>query len=380
MKDITREMEIRQGMEKLWNETFGDLDAYIKLVFDNYFDEDLTATFVHEGEVKSALMGVPYLFKGGGSGATLKGLYLCGLATRQDMRGKGIMTSLLEEINEKALEKGFDFTFLVPASESLSQYYSDRHYHNAFYKIREHFVVDHDFKVHDMDKTVLKTFSGPSDSELLQFLMKNEQRGVNAAEGSENSPVRYDLVHSDKDWRAVLEEALISDQPVKVLYSSEGEIRGVAFIEIKGTEVIVKRIILSDEKYRDIILHNLLKMPETERLTLIYNVGDTKDLTRIWQPFYMQNNAESAEYEDVAVVQAPFVSSGLAQPFGMCRILDVRALLNKMEGVDGKKYDDFSDDELTALLLRKPMSDASDPIGELLGYIELDLNASLLLE
>lgn len=67
----------------------------------------------------------------------LKGLYLCGLATVPECRGKGLMGDLIEEMNIRAKEMGYSFTCLIPASEELRKYYSGRGYFTSVYQVME---------------------------------------------------------------------------------------------------------------------------------------------------------------------------------------------------------------------------------------------------
>lgn len=68
---------------------------------------------------------------------TLKGLYLCGLATVPEYRGKGLMGDLIEEMNVRAKAMGYSFTCLIPASEGLRKYYSGRGYFTSVYHVME---------------------------------------------------------------------------------------------------------------------------------------------------------------------------------------------------------------------------------------------------
>ncbi len=180
--------ELKQQMMKLWKDTFQDSDTYISMVFDNYFSYELVEYEERDGEVVAAMIAIPYDFVLGGLFAgksynkflpdddclgnrrcvyccpdcervqkrcvefsesesnpetthfenenseigILSGLYLCGLATKPEYRGSGIMSRLIERINERAAALGYAFTFLIPASRELRNYYSSRGYINSF--------------------------------------------------------------------------------------------------------------------------------------------------------------------------------------------------------------------------------------------------------
>lgn len=167
-------------MMKLWKHTFHDSDDYINLVFDNYFNPDLVEYEERDGKLVAAMLAVPYRFymsvncksesdecqnsdfvdmcgveknniKHSYIGASdegdsfLNGLYLCGLATSEERRGLGIMSRMIERINVKAAQRGYAFTFLIPASDGLQKYYSDRGYVSAMYRYEELYSSVHDF-------------------------------------------------------------------------------------------------------------------------------------------------------------------------------------------------------------------------------------------
>ena len=75
----------------------------------------------------------------------VNGLYLCGLATKPEYRGEGIMSQLIERISVKASRMGYAFTFLIPASDSLRLYYSDRGYLDSFPYYKLNYVAEHKF-------------------------------------------------------------------------------------------------------------------------------------------------------------------------------------------------------------------------------------------
>lgn len=371
---------IRKGMEKLWKETFGDSDEYIRLVFDEYFNPATIAYHADGSAVVSALLGVPYEFRGQEGRPPLKGLYLCGLATDQTTRRKGMMSRLLEQINAKARAAGFDFTFLIPSSEKNAFFYAGRRYHNAFYKIRQRYVRDHRFHLEEgLEDASFHKFDGGDPDTLVDFLSRYEKADCCLPSDVEKTIVSYDLIHSPSDWMCVLRESVISGETVYIA-RQEGEIRGVAFTATRDRGLEVRRLLVSDPKYCNFLLKGIREAMSQDILVVLEDVCRCEKITQLWRPFYIQNNPQNAEYEDISEVRAPFSPSGLAQPYGMVRFLDVYGLLAKIYDADPASYADFSESELISLLLRRPLPGGSDPLGTLLDLPELNLSISLLLE
>lgn len=285
--------KLKKEMMKLWKKEFHDSDEYIKLIFDNYFQPSYICYREKEGRLIASMLAVPYQFGivhkcadmkmknqtlydidtiisndvikndcsknnqheinekvnldkdniNNGESEMLRGLYLCGLVTENDYRGIGIMSEMIEEMNRRAVDMNFDFTFLIPANEGLKKYYYDRGYVETFYQNKYKYICGHDFrndfiKVND-DAEALRRFDNIkvisfditacdsddkccesegrnvessqreaceteeinpdvnnekiTENELVDFLMRNEAISGNIS-----------LKHSRKDWQAVI--------------------------------------------------------------------------------------------------------------------------------------------------------------------------------
>lgn len=366
---------LRNSMECLWKETFGDSDAYIKLIFENYFSPDNIAVYEYNGAIGAAILGIPYEFSA--KGVSLKGLYLCGISTLKNLRGRGIMTTLLNEINNKAKKEDYDFSFLIPSSESNRNFYKERGYHDSFFKLRNHFVRIHNFK--ENITLSVKPYDRLKEEETLKFLFSS-QGGKNEA---------FNLIHTLKDWQLILKEAEISEEPVYIAEKNE-RVVGVAFCkktkEEDGYDVIEVKEIVSDEK--DVILSLLHKIktdyPDSG-IDLIRNIerdGLGNRDEQIWSPFFARNNAPEAEYEDISEQERPVERALNAYSYGMVRIFDIRGLLHKIHTEENNNsIAGYSDEELIKIVLRHPMVEGKkDELEKLLDLPRLSLNMSLMLD
>lgn len=378
------EKEILRGLHSLWKENFGDSDEYIELIFSNYFSLH-TLYKVRENEIVSSLVGIPYSFRCASSDKPLRGLYLCGLSTLPKERGKGLMTELIEEINDKARSAGFDFTFLIPASEGMRRYYGDRGYHDSFYKIREYYVPN--YRIHNLEPDSSLSFSRLTREALKDtalFLYNKECRSEAAEKVHSEAPEairNITLVHSLKDWETALEEALISHDKVFVVHK-ENKIAGVAFTLEKEDSVEVKKIVADSEIIHSHILNFISAAFKDKAFCEVKDFADVKDLPmQVWEPFTAENNIDDvSEYQDVSTHQSAAGPKERAYPFGMIRIFDIRDLMRKVGIVRDEKYSEFDDSELTDVLLRKPSPEGDDSLHELLNFDTLEFSASILLE
>lgn len=121
-------------MMSLWRETFGDSLNYVRLVFNAYYSPEFAYTKREKDNIVSAMLSVPYSFRtiGKNENNLYKSEYFCGLATRPEYRGKGFISSLMAEAEEKAAGRGTDFLTLIPATPSLREFYREKGWKDAF--------------------------------------------------------------------------------------------------------------------------------------------------------------------------------------------------------------------------------------------------------
>lgn len=391
--------ELKTQMESLWKETFGDSSDYVALIFESYFNPDRVVYREEKGEIVAALMGVPYAFAAGrtnGKSEKLKGLYLCGLSTKKEYRHKGIMTSLIEQINERAKENGYDFTFLIPADEGLQRYYEDRGFLKSFYKIRKNYVKGHNFGGNTAVrvKKLIKSetdYKGGNDgmpfvdtikNDILTFLLLHGNKAFNRKDS-------YQLQHTRQDWEIVCQEALISDDTIYIGVV-EGKIVGVAFTRneqssenIENGHILIKKLVATESDIEQAMMREVARENPKSGITIVRDLDEVVDNCedQLWSPFYARNNQQTAEYEDIAEVEEPYNPSLSGYPYGMVRVLNERSLVLKICDQLPDDLEIFnSQDELLRLILRRPQGERNDVLDKILDLPELSLNISLLLE
>lgn len=122
----TASQEHLNEIRELWRQAFGDSVEYINLFLEQY--SELTNTLVYlQGNVVAAMMFIlpcNLVF----AENRYRCAYFYGIATRQDMRGKGISTQLLQYAHQLCSSRGYDVCALVPATPSLFEFYAKRGY------------------------------------------------------------------------------------------------------------------------------------------------------------------------------------------------------------------------------------------------------------
>lgn len=372
---------LKEEMKRLWKETFGDSDKYVDLVFDTYFDPADIAFREEEGKLAAMLLGVPYSF-GAAGGKTLRGLYLCGVATHREKRHQGLMTALMDQMNALARESGYDFTFLLPASDATREYYRHRGYHNAFYKVALHYVKGHEFNsAYGLEMEELREKESITESlveEMVAFLSNCES----AASGEIHE---FMLHHSPKDWKAIIEEASISAQPI-FIGRHEGRIAAVGFTAGEAPRherntIEIKSIFAAEREAEVALLAEIERQYPDKNLTVVKDFGQAILKRQYWSPFYAVNNPPADEYEDINYVQEEYDHGKSSFPFGMLKMLDPEGFLKKIGVLPSKELEGYTPAaQLLDLLMRRPSDSGSDTLETLLDLPELSFSMSLLLE
>lgn len=397
--------KLRKDMMRLWKETFNDSDKYIRLVFDSYFDPEYVEYEIDpNGDVCASMLAVPYYF--GLNNNQIKGVYLCGLTTKRQKRGCGIMTNLINRMGERMKKLGYAFLFLIPADSGLQKFYSDRNFVAAFYRRRDNYTASHDFtteyfksfrqeddqireiKIRQYEALSVSCckdgyFDDPDNagtlSKLVDFIYKSETQ----------ASIEMPMIQSPKQIEVFLREALISKGCVYYVKNEDGNITGAALTVPEEERVTVLRLFVDDIPSRYKLLSAIKESDEKKSLA-VYDDDMTEDAQAVRQLTYEGVDPEDAMVGEVDYMDCPFSASENEKVHGMLRILSVSEILKfvtnvssdfkysilahqensgklcKYEAENGKLYIEevkegapvMTDKEIAQLLFRKPSSDS----------------------
>lgn len=396
--------KLRKDMMRLWKETFNDSDDYIRLVFDAYFDPEYVEFEIgSDGDVCASMLAIPYCF--GVNNKQIKAVYLCGLATKREKRGCGIMTNLINRMGEHMKKLGYAFMFLIPADTGLQKFYSDRNFVAAFYRRADNYTASHDFtteyfksfrneseQIREMKIRQYEAlhvfccqegyFDDPDNagtlSKLVDFIYKSEN----------HASIEMPMIQSPKQIEIFLREALISDGSVYYLKNGDGNIEGVALTVPKEGKVTVLRLFVDGVPSRFKLLSAIKEYYENKSL-VVYDDNMTEGDQAVRQLYYDGVDPEDSMAGEVDYVDCPYSASENEKIRGMLRILSVSEILKfvtnlslnfkysilthqeksgkicKYKAEDGKLQIEevetgspvLTDKEIAQLLFRKPSSD-----------------------
>lgn len=105
------------AMRKLWQEAFGDGDAFL----DSFFDTAYSPERARVARLDDAIIGVLYWFDCQYDNNKIA--YVYAVATAKAQRGKGVCTSLMKNTHAHLKSLGYEGAILVPGSQALFEFY-----------------------------------------------------------------------------------------------------------------------------------------------------------------------------------------------------------------------------------------------------------------
>lgn len=148
------------ALKRLLKETFSDNDRFIDLFFRLKFDGHNVCVYEHEGEVVSMAFLLPATIMLAEGERPVTYLYAC--ATREAFRGRGYMRAIIERVYADICERGQVALLLLPAEESLYDYYGQCGFEPFFYCNRRHFEAQNFSWRNDREEYALQKIDAAS--------------------------------------------------------------------------------------------------------------------------------------------------------------------------------------------------------------------------
>ena len=110
------------GLRKLWQEAFGDTDAFLDGFFSTAFSPERCVCIVQGERVLSAAYWLDAQLPEG------KAAYIYAVATLKECRGRGLATKIMKALEEMLRRRDYVAAILVPAQQSLAEFYGGMGY------------------------------------------------------------------------------------------------------------------------------------------------------------------------------------------------------------------------------------------------------------
>lgn len=320
------EEELKRKLMGLWEKTTHNSKELMAVLFDYYFNEKYIEYKEIDGKIVSAICGIPYNF--GYGSHNLKGLYLIPLTSEEGYRKKGILSELVNKFNQR-LKEEFDFTFLVPHTELLADYFGSQDYLSSFFILEERFTPMHDFRndyimsVSDSDERIRDLKLGLLDRINADYYQDDSKLLADYIVGIEKkSTSAVNLCHTDRDIDYLLHPETITKFIPFVAFDEDGKITGAAFVQTEEYKRIKVSGIYVDDVCSYYALLDFIKREFSDYSMSVITSDPKYQTSALIQQTYVSANPKGGDLDNtISTVEVPFNINKLLQPLGMVRLL-----------------------------------------------------------
>ena len=231
---------IKNETRVLWDKCFSEEDKrFVDFYFEKRYNENDNIFIEKDGKVVSALQLISYPFSY--YGKTIGCSYLSGCCTDPDYRSQGLMNDLIIKTLKQAKNNGACFAALIPASESLFNYYAGTNFVTTFdySKIRINLSQQ-------VNETTSQQVSNSVISDFQQLIANSQQPTSDFYEVYEyfNNKMRARnccIQHNEYDFKVITDDLELFDNHLLVAKYGE-DICGLAFCYLRNGEIYIKDV------------------------------------------------------------------------------------------------------------------------------------------
>lgn len=229
----------REAAIRLWRTCFDDPVSFISLYFGEvYRDEDTLLRYNEEGTAIAHVQILPYQIQIGKK--TVPAGYISGACTDPQYRGVGIMHGLMHEALRAMYDRGDLCSFLIPAEESLYQFYMRQgDYAAAFGKDAITYTPT--------NKTLPPLYEIKLGQGHYEFLSANEEK--------EPSLI---VRHSLRQWQTAVADLSLAGGGVASLFDEKGDVIAEAYYVPRNERLEIK-LLLGDRENASLLVDLLLQ-------------------------------------------------------------------------------------------------------------------------
>ena len=279
---------IKNQTRTLWDKCFSEEDKrFVDFYFEKRYNEQDNIHIEKDGKVVSAMQLISYPFSY--YGKTIGCSYLSGCCTDPDYRSQGLMNDLIINALNQAKNNGACFAALIPATESLFNYYEGTNFIPTFdyskIRIKRQQTTDN-----GQQTATISVFDNESEPETFYQVYEY----FNTKMRSRNCCIQHD----EYDFGVITGDLELFDNHLLVAKYGE-DICGLAFCYLRNGEIFIKDVFAeSSAIFSDLI-------------------------TAAAQTFASESESESVSINIII----PPVPGQKTHKLGMARIIDAETML-----------------------------------------------------
>ena len=222
---------IKNQTKALWDKCFSEEDQrFVDFYFEKRYNEQDNIHIEKDGKVVSAMQLISYPFSY--YGKTIGCSYLSGCCTDPEYRSQGLMNDLIIKALNQAKNNGACFAALIPASESLFNYYEGTNFISTFdyskIRIKRQQTTDN-----GQQSVTISVFDNESEPEAFYQVYDY----FNSKMRSRNCCIQHD----EYDFGVITEDLELFDNHLLVAKYGE-DICGLAFCYLRNDEIFIKDV------------------------------------------------------------------------------------------------------------------------------------------
>ncbi len=253
---------IKNETRVLWDKCFSEEDKrFVDFYFEKRYNENDNIFIEKDGKVVSALQLISYPFSY--YGKTIGCSYLSGCCTDPDYRSQGLMNDLIIKALKQAKNNGACFAALIPASESLFNYYAGTNFVTTFDYSKIRINLSHQVsespshRVSSQQSSVsVSEFGSESESDFYEVYeyFNNKMRARNCC-----------IQHNEYDFKVITDDLVLFDNHLLVAKYGE-DICGLAFCYLRNGEIYIKDVFAESSAIFSDLISAAGKMTKGESL------------------------------------------------------------------------------------------------------------------
>ena len=222
---------IKNQTRILWDKCFSEEDKrFVDLYFEKRYTDEDNIFIEKDNKVVSAMQLISYPFSY--YGKTIACSYFSGCCTDPEYRSQGLMNELIIKALRQAKNNGACFAALIPASESLFNYYAGTNFVPTFdyskIRIKRQQTTDN-----AQQSVTISVFEHESDPELFYQVYEY----FNAKMRSRNCCIQHD----EYDFGVIMKDLELFDNHLLVAKYGD-DICGLAFCYSRNGEIYIKDV------------------------------------------------------------------------------------------------------------------------------------------
>ena len=222
---------IKNQTRILWDKCFSEEDKrFVDFYFEKRYNEQDNIHIEKDGKVVSAMQLISYPFSY--YGKTIGCSYLSGCCTDPDYRSQGLMNDLIINALNQAKNNGACFAALIPASESLFNYYEGTNFIPTFDYSKIRIKRQHTTDKGQQNATI-SVFDNESDPEAFYQVydyFNTKMRARNCC-----------IQHDEYDFGVITKDLELFDNHLLVAKYGD-DICGLAFCYLRNDEIFIKDV------------------------------------------------------------------------------------------------------------------------------------------